>query len=146
DAEDAEDAEDQARTDPQAGEEGARAAASTPPEVVEWGEPPSPWAARILSRRWTKVLAAILAIGSLVVLISYLISERPDEPAIMSRIPDQVRSSCTPTDNGAICHRKDGTVVFYQLFDTVAEARQTVSNGQQIDSDGNSCPPTVPPP
>jgi hypothetical protein len=144
---DAEEAEHQARADRQAGEERALAAASSPPEVVEWVEPRSSGSARILSRRWAKILAATLAIGGLVVLIFYLGSARPFEEAIMSRLPDDLRASCTATgDKTATCHLKDGTVVFYNLFDTVTRAKEEVSNGQQIEPDGYRCPPDAPPP
>jgi hypothetical protein len=142
----AEGAEHQARTDRQAGEERALAAAPSPPEVIEWGEPQSSGMARILSRRWAKILAATLAIGSLAVLIFYLGSARPFQSAIMSRLPDGLRASCTATNETATCHLKDGTVVFYSLFDTVTAAKEGVSNGQPIKPDGYRCPPDDPPP
>jgi hypothetical protein len=143
---DAEEAEHQARTDPQAREERTLAAASSPPEVVERVQPRSSGTARILSRRWASILAATLAIGGVVVLIFYLRSARPVEATIMSRLPDDLRASCTATDKAATCHLKDGTVVFYGLFDTVTEAKEAVSNGQQIEPDGHPCPPPAPPP
>jgi hypothetical protein len=143
---DAEDAEHQAHTDPQAGEERAVEAASSPPEVVEWGEPGPSGTARILSRRWAKILAATLAVGGLVVLIFYLGSARPFEAAIMSRLPDDLRASCTATDKTATCRLKDGTVVFYRLFDTVTKAKEDVINRQQIEPAGYRCPPAAPPP
>ncbi|MEV0803214.1 toll/interleukin-1 receptor domain-containing protein [Kribbella sp. NPDC050281] len=143
---DAEEAEQQARTDPQAAEERALAAASSSPEVVEWDEPPSSGTARILSRRWAKILAAALAVGGLVVLISYLRSAMSVEATIMSHVPDDLRASCTATDKRATCHMKDGTVVFYVLFDTVTEAKEFVRNEQQIQPDSQPCPPHAPPP
>jgi hypothetical protein len=142
---DAEEAEHQARTDPQAREERGLAAASSPPEVVERVQPRSSGTADILSRRWAKILAAALAIGGLMVLISYLTSARPVETTIMSSLPDDLRARCTAADKAATCHLKDGTVVFYRLFDTVTEAKEEVSIGQPIEPISHPCPPRDPP-
>ena len=80
------------------------------------------------------------------VLISYLRSAKPLEATIMNHLPDDLRASCAATDKAATCHLKDGTVVFYRLFDTVTEAKEDVSNGQQIEPDSHTCPPSAPPP
>ena len=142
---DVEEAEHQARTDPQAREERAVAAASSPPEVVERVQPRSSGTARILSRRWVNILAATLAIGGVVVLIAYLRSARPVEATIMSHLPDDLRASCTATsDHSATCSLADHTVVFYSLFDTVDEARTNVVAQDEIAPDGDPCPPAAP--
>ena len=39
----------------------------------------------------------------------------------------------------------DGTVVFYRLFDTAAEARADVVNGNELAPNGTPCPPSVRP-
>jgi TIR domain len=143
---DAKEAEHRARTDQQAREERAVEAASSPPEVVERVQPRSSRTARILSRRWANILAAVLAIGGVVVLISYLRSAKPLEATIMNHLPDSLRASCAATDRAATCHLKDGTVVFYRLFDTVTEAKENVSDGHQVEPDSNPCPPPTPPP
>jgi hypothetical protein len=143
---DVEEAEHQARTDPQAREERAVTAASSPPEVVERVQPRSSVTARILSRRWVNILAATLAIGGVVVLIAYLRSARPVEATIMSHLPDDLRASCTATsDHSANCSLADHTVVFYSLFDTVDEARTNVVAQDEIAPDGDPCPPAAPP-
>jgi hypothetical protein len=143
---DVEEAEHQARTDPQAREERAVTAASSPPEVVERVQPRSSVTARILSRRWVNILAATLAIGGVVVLIAYLRSARPVEATIMSHLPDDLRASCTATsDHSANCSLADHTVVFYSLFDTVDEARTNVVAEDEIAPDGDPCPPSAPP-
>jgi hypothetical protein len=141
----AEEAEHHARTDPQAREERALAAASSPPEVVERVQPRSWGAADILSRRWVKILVAALAIGGLMVLISYLTTERPVETTIMGSLPDDLRASCIAADQAATCELKDGTVVLYRLFDTATEAKEEVSNGQPIEPVSHPCPPRDPP-
>jgi hypothetical protein len=142
---DAEEAEHQAHTDPQAREERALAAASSHPEVVERVQPRSSGTADILSRRWVKIFAVALAIGGLMILISYLTSARPVEATIMSSLPDDLRARCTAADKAATCHLEDGTVVFYRLFDTVTEAKEEVSNGQPVESISHPCPPRDPP-
>ena len=142
---DVEEAEHQARTDPQAREERAVTAASSPPEVIERVQPRSSGTARILSRRWASILVATLAIGGVVVLIAYLRSARPVEATIMSHLPDDLRASCTATsDHSANCSL-DHTVVFYSLFDTVDEARTNVVAQDEIAPDGDPCPPAAPP-
>jgi hypothetical protein len=142
---DAAEAEHQARTDPQSREQRALAAASSAPEAVERVLPRSSRTADILSCRWAKVLAATLAIGGVVVLISYLTLERPVEAPIMSHLPHDLRARCSATDEGAACKLEDGTVVLYRLFDTATKARRYVSNGRPIEPIGNQCPPPAPP-
>ena len=80
------------------------------------------------------------------VLISYLRSARPVEATIMNHLPANLRASCAATDRAATCPLKDGTVVFYRLFDTVTEAKENVTDGQQVEPNSNPCPPPTPPP
>jgi hypothetical protein len=81
-----------------------------------------------------------VGIGGVVVLVAYLMSARP---AIMDHLPNDLRASCTaPTDESATCHLTDGTVVFFRLFDTAAEAKADVVNGYQIASESRPCPPS----
>ena len=138
--------EHRAGTDQQGREERAVRAASSPPEVVERVQPRSSRTARILSRRWANILAATLAIGGVVVLISYLRSARPVEATIMNHLPGDLRASCMSTrDQSATCRLADRTVVFYSLFDTVDEARADVVEGDEIAPYGDPCPPSAPP-
>ena len=138
--------EHRAGTDQQGREERAVQAASSPPEVVERVQPRSSRTARILSRRWANILAATLAIGGVVVLISYLRSARPVEATIMNHLPGDLRASCMSTrDQSANCRLADRTVVFYSLFDTVDEARADVVEGDEIAPYGDPCPPSAPP-
>ena len=138
--------EHRAGTDQQGREERAVRAASSPPEVVERVQPRSSRTARILSRRWANILAATLAIGGVVVLISYLRSARPVEATIMNHLPGDLRASCMSTrDQSANCRLADRTVVFYSLFDTVDEARADVVEGDEIAPYGDPCPPSAPP-
>ena len=138
--------EHRAGTDQQGREERAVQAASSPPEVVERVQPRSSRTARILSRRWANILAATLAIGGVVVLISYLRSARPVEATIMNHLPGDLRASCMSTrDQSATCRLADRTVVFYSLFDTVDEARADVVEGDEIAPYGDPCPPSAPP-
>ena len=138
--------EHRAGTDQQGREERAVQAASSPPEVVERVQPRSSRTARILSRRWANILAATLAIGGVVVLISYLRSARPVEATIMNHLPGDLRASCMSTrDQSATCRLADRTVVFYSLFDTVDEARTDVVEGDEIAPYGDPCPPSAPP-
>jgi hypothetical protein len=110
--------------------------------VVERVQPRSSGTADSLSRRWAKILAAALAMGGVIAVISYLTWARPFEATILSSLPGDVRARCTaPADDTAHCKLKDGTVVFYHLFPTVAEAQEAVSNGQRIEPISSDCPP-----
>jgi hypothetical protein len=52
--------------------------------------------------------------------------------------------SCpTHTDKTATCHLTDGTVVFFRLFDTAAEAKADVINGGEIAPASGPCPPSA---
>jgi hypothetical protein len=63
----------------------------------------------------------------------------------MGHLPNDLRASCTAVaDKSATCHLTDGTVVFFRLFDTVAEANEDVINGHEIATDGYPCPPSAP--
>jgi hypothetical protein len=97
--------------------------------------------ARNLVRRRAVIIATAVGIGGVVVLVANLM------PAtIKDHLPNDLRASCTATpDKSATCHLTDGTVVFFHLFDTAAEAKAAVSNGQDIAPDSDPCPPSAPP-
>jgi len=143
---DAEVAEHSARTGPPAGEERARVAASPAREILEPVRPRSSRTAVISSRPSARILAAALAIGGVVVLVSYLTGARPGGATILSHLPSDLRASCAAdTDTTATCHLHDGTVVFYRLYPTVREAEEDVSDGESIEQIDGHCPPFVRP-
>jgi hypothetical protein len=127
--------------------EGTTLTESSPLEDAEQVQTPSRRAVRILLHHHTVTLATIvgMGIGGVVVLVAYLISARPVEATIMSHLPNDLRASCTAdADQHATCHLTDGTVVFFRLFDTAAEANADVINGHEMAPDSNPCPPPAP--
>jgi TIR domain len=139
-------AEPQVDPYPTVGQGWTVATGSSPLEVAEqiwtrsWGR------ARNLFRRRAVVIPATVGIACVMVLVAYLMSARRVESTIMGHLPNDLPASCTPTtDKSATCHLTDGTVVFFRLFDTAAEAQADVLNGYQIAPDGDPCPPSAPP-
>ncbi|HEY6810659.1 MAG TPA: TIR domain-containing protein [Propionibacteriaceae bacterium] len=101
-------------------------------------------AAHLLSRGWVVVLA--VAIGGALLLSTYVVRAPPAEGTIMGELPADLRASCSAeTDTSATCHLPDGTVVIYRLFDTAAEARADVVNGNELAPNGTPCPPSAAP-
>jgi len=91
------------------------------------------------------VVLATVGIGGVAVLVAYLMWARPVEATIMGHLPNDLRASCTATsDKTATCHLIDRTVVFFRLFDTVAEANADVINGRPIAPTSDPCPPSAP--
>jgi hypothetical protein len=87
------------------------------------------------------ILAVSMGIGGALLLLIYLAWTR----TIMGQLPADLRPSCSTTDNtSATCSLPDRTVVFYRLFDTAAEARADVVNGNEPAPNGTPCPPSVP--
>jgi hypothetical protein len=106
----------------------------------------SAWGAtRNLLRQRAVILATTVGIGGVVALVAYFMSARLVEATIMGHLPNDLRASCTAaTDESATCHMTDGTVVFFRLFDTVAEANEDIINGHEIAPDSHPCPPSAP--
>jgi hypothetical protein len=97
-------------------------------------------AARHLLRR--RAVIIVTTVGIVGVLIAFFMSGRP---AIMDHLPDNLRAGCTAsTDDAANCKLADGTVVFFRLFDTAAEAEADVTNGAANVLAGQPCPPSAP--
>jgi TIR domain len=102
-------------------------------------------AALTLLRRRATVISATVGIGGVVVLVAYLMSARLVEATILGHLPENLRASCTASaDKSATCHLADGTVVFYRLFDTAAEAGANVVDENAMAPAGDSCPPSAP--
>ena len=99
-------------------------------------------AARLLSRRWVVVLAVIVGIGGAALLFTYVSRTPPAGTTIMGQLPADPSASCSATDTSATCSLTDGTVVFYRLFDTAAEAHADVVKGNEPTPNG--CPPSAP--
>jgi hypothetical protein len=96
--------------------------------------------ARNLLRQRAVILPTTVGIGGVVVLVAYLMSAGP---AIMDHLPNDLRARCAATtEESATCNLTDGTVVFFRLFDTVAEANADVINGYGIAPDSDPCPPS----
>jgi TIR domain len=98
-------------------------------------------AAHLLSRRWVVLLAVSVGIGAVLLFIYYVSRPTPPEATIMGELPADLRPSCLPsTDTSATC-RTNGTTVLYRLFDSAAEARADVVNGNKLAPNGTPCPP-----
>jgi hypothetical protein len=83
------------------------------------------------------VVVLAVAIGGALLLPTYFFRT----PAIMDQLPADLRASCSATGSSAVCRLPDGNVVLYRLFDTAAEARADVMNGNQPAPNGTPCPP-----
>ena len=80
--------------------------------------------------------------GGAVLLLTYVLRTPTEGTAIMGQLPAGLRASCSAdTDTSATCSLTDGTVVFYDLFDTATEAHADVANGGEPASNGTPCPP-----
>jgi hypothetical protein len=100
--------------------------------------------ARNLLRQRAVIIATTVGIGGVAVLVAHFMLARP-VATIMGHLPNDLRASCAATtDKAAICHLKDGTVVFFRLFDTATEAKTAVMNGQEIAPASQPCPPSAP--
>ena len=98
-------------------------------------------AARHLVRRRAVIVLTTVGIGITGVLIAFFMSARPP---IMGHLPDDLRANCdAAADNAATCYLTDGTVVFFRLFDTAAEAEADVVNGAEMAPAGQPCPPSA---
>lgn len=125
------------------GGEGSAPTESSPLKDAEQVQTRFQGAVRFLLRQRAVTLATTVGIGGVVVLVAYLISAR--EATIMSHLPNDLRASCTATaDQHAKCHLTDGTVVFFHLYDTVAEANADVVNGHEMTPSSLPCPPSAP--
>ncbi|MCY1145459.1 toll/interleukin-1 receptor domain-containing protein [Actinoplanes sp. Pm04-4] len=145
----AEEAEIEEPADHQAAEEneteesaGDQEADEVESPVIELSVPEAVTESRTVRHR--VVAGAAAAVTGIVILLVYLLSSRPDEPAIVAHLPGDLRATCTAEDKSATCHLADRTVVFYRLFDTAAEAEADVVNGQPMAPAGDECPPAAP--
>jgi len=104
------------------------------------------WVAALnLLRQRATLLSVMVGIGGVVVLVAYLMSARLVEATILGHLPNNLRASSTASaDKSATCHLADGTVVFYRLFDTAAEAAANVVDENATAPAGDSCPPSTP--
>jgi hypothetical protein len=106
----------------------------TPPLLRSLPQRAAPW------RRWVVVLAMSVVIGGALLLATYTSWTR----TIMGQLPADLRASCSAyAGTAATCRLPDGTVVLYQLFDTAAEARADVVNGNKP---APNCPTSAPAP
>jgi hypothetical protein len=96
-------------------------------------------AARLVSRRWVVVLTISVGIGGALLLLIYLLWTR----TIMGQLPADLRPSCSAKGTSATCSLPGGNVVFYRLFDSAAEARADVVNGNELAPNGTPCPPSA---
>jgi hypothetical protein len=132
-------AAEEVETEESAGDQEANEA-ETP--VIELSGPEAVAESRTV--RYRVVAGAAAAVTGIVILLVYLLSSRPDEPAIVAHLPSDLRTTCTAEDKSATCHLADRTVVFYRLFGTAAEAKADVANGQPMAPAGDACPPAAP--
>jgi hypothetical protein len=104
----------------------------------------TPWTtARHLLRRRAVLLSTAVGVG-IVVIVVIVVAFLVSAPAIMGHLPDDLRGSCrSSADKAATCRLADGTVVFFRLFDSAAEAKADVTNGAQIASADQPCPPSA---
>ena len=101
--------------------------------------------ARVPVRRRGVVLAAAAILGCVALLVAYLVSTRAMEAQIMGHLPVNLRASCTATNSeSATCQLTDGTVVFFRMFDTAAQADADVVGRNEVVTDGSPCPPSAP--
>jgi TIR domain len=96
-------------------------------------------------RRRSIILALAATLGSIALFAAYLVSMRAMEAQILSHLPADLRASCTATGSeSATCGLTDGTIVFFRLFDTAAEAHADVVDRNEVAADGTSCPSSAP--
>ena len=146
------DAEEQSRRDtdhagrsPEAGEGAPTAATSDPSAPDKQARNRFRDAALIHLRRPVIGLPVAVVIGGVVLLAAYLLLARPAEPTVMAHLPRDLRATCTANaDTSATCHLPNGTVVFYSLFDTTAEADADVVDENAMIPSGDPCPPYSP--
>jgi tetratricopeptide (TPR) repeat protein len=101
-------------------------------------------AARLLSRWWVVVLAVSVGIGGAVLLFTYVSRTPPAGETIMDQLPADLRHSCSATTDTAATCLIDGTVVFFRLFDTPADANADVVQGNELPPNGTPCPQSGP--
>jgi hypothetical protein len=95
--------------------------------------------ARLLSRRWGVIVAVSVGIGGTLLVLTYVLWT----PPIMDQLPADLRPSCRAKGTSATCSLPDRTTVLYRLFDTAAEARADVVNGNELAPNGTPCPPSA---
>jgi tetratricopeptide (TPR) repeat protein len=95
--------------------------------------------ARLMSRRWGVIVAVSVGIGGTLLVLTYVLWT----PPIMDQLPADLRPSCRAKGTSATCRLPDGTIVLYRLFDTAAEARADVVNGNKLAPTGTPCPPSA---
>jgi Caspase domain len=102
--------------------------------------------ARVPTLRRAAILWTSLGVAIVVVLISYLRWARPTDTTMLSRVPGELRPSCTAgVQTSASCALDDGSHVIYNLYHTADDARTNVVSPNAIAPDSDPCPTSAPP-